>query len=340
MGFGDYDFSMHMRDLMTRIATETINKTRPKYHYGTVTSIDRDARKCGVTLNGDSAPVLVNMGSIQPAVVGQVVRVDGIGTDKFISDVMGPSVSSQFVSTTRAQQQFQGGGRRRVTSNSIHWSDRFIPIAFDKSKTFAPSGYFSIYAPPPGTQIEYQNQSATPEEVRSNGDIPMGIWTTLWYELPVGKGHTTIPGNFRLTQHYTADNWSVPANWVRICSRTATAGSPAYQWGDGLTQDFWRNLSLRSPWSRYSDTYETGQWRNYGADQVELRGLVKGGSLNQVISSVPDYATPRVNKIAATMSSDQPSRLTVYSGSGEIVPHAGTVTGGWVSLDGVRYSID
>lgn len=89
MGLTDFSFSMQMRDTIARIAEETVNRIRPRYRYGIVDSIDRPNRKCGVVYTGDAAAVIVSMGAIQPSVEGQIVRIEGIGTDKFITDVLG-----------------------------------------------------------------------------------------------------------------------------------------------------------------------------------------------------------------------------------------------------------
>lgn len=89
MGMNDLAFSLAMRDNFIQIAEATVEKARPRYRYATVNSIDLAARKCNVTFNGDLAPVQVNIGSVAPSALGQVVRVEGIGTDKYIADVMG-----------------------------------------------------------------------------------------------------------------------------------------------------------------------------------------------------------------------------------------------------------
>lgn len=82
-------YSMQMRDIINKMVSEEIEKQRPRYRYATVQSFDRQGRKAMVVFNGESGAVQVNMGSIQPMTTGQTVRVEGIGTDKFISDVIG-----------------------------------------------------------------------------------------------------------------------------------------------------------------------------------------------------------------------------------------------------------
>lgn len=88
-GMGDLAFSMQMRDTIDRMVKEAIDRERPRYRYAKVTKIDRTARKCDVIYNGETSAVRVNMGSVQPHNVDQIVRVEGIGTDKFITDVIG-----------------------------------------------------------------------------------------------------------------------------------------------------------------------------------------------------------------------------------------------------------
>lgn len=93
-GFGDYKTSLKMRDVVERLAKAVIERERPRYQYATVSSIDAVNRKCQVVFTGDTNPVTVTMGSIQPSAVGQMVRVGGIGSDKFIEDVMGAAAGS------------------------------------------------------------------------------------------------------------------------------------------------------------------------------------------------------------------------------------------------------
>lgn len=78
-----------MRDVIKKMVADEIDAQRPPYRYGIVQSIDRDNFKCSVLLTGDPAPVMVNMGSIQPKETGQKVRVEGNKADKYVADVIG-----------------------------------------------------------------------------------------------------------------------------------------------------------------------------------------------------------------------------------------------------------
>lgn len=92
-GMEELAFSLKMRDAIKRMVRVAIDEMRPSYRYGVVDSIDRPTRKCGVIINGDTAPVIINMGSIQPREVGQTVRVDGKLGDRYVTDVLGPAVN-------------------------------------------------------------------------------------------------------------------------------------------------------------------------------------------------------------------------------------------------------
>lgn len=87
--FSDFGTAQKFRDLVADIARRVLERERPRYDYATVASIDRANRKATVTFAGESTPITVGMGSIQPAVVGQTVRIDGLVGDRFIADVMG-----------------------------------------------------------------------------------------------------------------------------------------------------------------------------------------------------------------------------------------------------------
>jgi len=88
-GMDDLSFSLEMRDIVNSLVKEAIDQQRPKYRYATVVSIDDANSKCTITYNGETSQVIVNMGTIRPTAAGQIVRVEGIGTDKFITDVVG-----------------------------------------------------------------------------------------------------------------------------------------------------------------------------------------------------------------------------------------------------------
>lgn len=89
MGMEDYRFALEFKETLARLVKEEVERQRPRYQMATVVSFDRVLRKCTVTFPGDTTNAVVNMGSIQPASVGQVVRVAGLAGDRYIDDVLG-----------------------------------------------------------------------------------------------------------------------------------------------------------------------------------------------------------------------------------------------------------
>lgn len=95
-GMSDFAFSAKMRDIVTRMVEETVDRIRPVDRYGEVDSINPAINKCGVILNGETAPILISMGSVKPVSVGSIVRVSGRTGDRYISDVIGSPVDVPF----------------------------------------------------------------------------------------------------------------------------------------------------------------------------------------------------------------------------------------------------
>lgn len=89
MGMSDLQYSLLMRDTINKLVAAKVAELRPVYRYAEVDSIDRANYKCSVIFTGETEPVEVNMGAVQPSATGQVVRIEGVGTDRFVADVLG-----------------------------------------------------------------------------------------------------------------------------------------------------------------------------------------------------------------------------------------------------------
>jgi microcystin-dependent protein len=92
-GFERFESALRGRDVLERLIRNVINRERPRPRYGEVLEISRTQSRCLVRLNGDTTSVLIPMGAIQPLAVGQIVRVEGVGTDRYITDVIGGAAS-------------------------------------------------------------------------------------------------------------------------------------------------------------------------------------------------------------------------------------------------------
>jgi hypothetical protein len=118
VSFGDYDFALAMRDVIAGMVKTGIDAQRPQYRYASVTGIDRVNRKCTVRFPGDTQDSTVNLMNTQPLVVGQVVQVDGIGNDRYVSYVKGNAYSPlrlTWAATLTANAQ--------LTANQLFYAD-------------------------------------------------------------------------------------------------------------------------------------------------------------------------------------------------------------------------
>lgn len=86
-------YAQEMRDVIKNFITKEIVRLRPTAAFGRVTAIASDRKSCSVVFPGDTDPVPVRMYSTQPATagapgVGDVVRVEGISGDRYVTEVV------------------------------------------------------------------------------------------------------------------------------------------------------------------------------------------------------------------------------------------------------------
>jgi hypothetical protein len=150
--------AMEMRDLIATIADTRINLLRPEASYAVIQTINREARAATVLYMGDTDPVVVALGSIEPAVVGQTVRVGGTLGHRYVEDVLGNAIMSG--NDNRYAQighTHAGGGAVELEMNDLAdvdtetnppgpdtvlgWNDiggYWQPISFDLGTEFLP----------------------------------------------------------------------------------------------------------------------------------------------------------------------------------------------------------
>lgn len=133
MEFSDPAFAAWLRDYVREQAQKIIDQQRPRPSYPTVITIDRVNRKATVQYAGDPAPVPVQMGSIQPANVGQRVRVEGVGGDKYIADVMGPVYVDQVVSV-EGWREIGAAGNPAFQGTWVNFGSGYATAAFRKEE--------------------------------------------------------------------------------------------------------------------------------------------------------------------------------------------------------------
>lgn len=91
-GLSELRFAARLRDVIRRIVVVELEKLAPRPSYAQVKVIDRTNRKCQVLFPGGTDPtdrVTISMGSVQPNVTGQWVRIEGPLGDRYITAVLG-----------------------------------------------------------------------------------------------------------------------------------------------------------------------------------------------------------------------------------------------------------
>lgn len=157
-GLQDFAFSLELRDIIRELVEEEIDKQRPRYRYAVVSTIDRPNRKCDVVYTGDVDPVTVSMGSLQPATTGQRVRIEGIGTDKYIADVIGDRWNDP------TKQPKSTSGSVTITPSAANTPTTVavtFPVGFFSA---APRVFVSLQSQAPGTEvtgISFKNVTAS-----------------------------------------------------------------------------------------------------------------------------------------------------------------------------------
>lgn len=85
----DYDFALELRDIVKKLVAEEVQRIRPRYRYAEVQSVNLATRKATVIFTSEVTPVEVNIGGFTYILPNDIVRIEGIGTDKFVADVIG-----------------------------------------------------------------------------------------------------------------------------------------------------------------------------------------------------------------------------------------------------------
>jgi hypothetical protein len=121
--------------------------------------------------------------------------------------------------------------------------------------------------------------------------------------------------------------------------------------GLGNRETTWTNITLGAGWSNYGSPYQVAQYKRDVSNFVNLRGLIKGGTTGTLftlptgfrpkateIFYAPDTSLIGVNDTYSKIMSQRGIRIDIKS-TGEVsIQSVGS--NGWVSLSGIRFSID
>lgn len=213
MGFGDFQTALAMRDLVHQMIQDELEKSRPTMRYGVVSGLPI-ANKASVVFIGDVLSVQVSLGVIRPK-VGDYVRVEGVGADRYVTDILGGGqevalsggwrtyVPSLTAATTN---QVLGTGGTYAAKYNIIGSTCFAvgEIHFGTSGYSFGSGQWLLGLPSPAAFILPNGQMLGSCSFYRTGGSPWYLGIPFLYDANRlqlwGPGSATAPGLVGLTQ--------------------------------------------------------------------------------------------------------------------------------------------
>jgi hypothetical protein len=151
------------------------------------------------------------------------------------------------------------------------------------------------------------------------------------------------PSRFHIV-YYTQGNFEVPATWVLLAVRNTDTRAPAYKWGDGRAQDYWRALVLQNGWLNYGSSWQNAAYKLNDDGRVLLRGLIKSGTVGANVPCAtfstdlaPDGGTD-TGLIFYQNANGGGARVDIHS-NGElcVMSLVSPATNSYVSLDGIAW---
>ncbi len=104
-----------------------------------------------------------------------------------------------------------------------------------------------------------------------------------------------------------------------------------------LNTEVWNSLSYVNGWEDYGSPYPPGGYRKLASGLVILRGLIRNGTANSIIATLPAGYRPDHQHLFAVQSNHALGRVDVRT-NGEVVMRDGVTT--WISLSTLSYYAD
>lgn len=281
MGLGDFEYALKFREMLKSLVSAEVETQRPQLKYATVQSIDRAKRKCTVTYPGSTSQVAVSMGSVQPRDVGQVVRIDGLLGDRFVSDVMGPTyIDSPIIQAPTINGAVSGSHGLATTTYvdsgdsaiNTRWSNSAIvtPVELDGvtdlNNVTTTGTYFQSANADAQSAPNYPAGYAGVLEVQNNNSVPGGNTGQIYqrYTIYSQFGYHTYVRGF-----YTTTGWSAwreigpGGGLVRVGSNIRTANTTS------VTTEY-NVCSVTLPNPVNGDTYRVHAGANFSPDTAGM----------------------------------------------------------------------
>lgn len=344
MKFEEYATAAKFRDLVTRIAEDTVERLRPRYRYATVKTIGTNTAT--VQFPGEDSEVTVGMGAIKPSAIGQRVRIHGVQGERYIADVLGrPALDPGTSAGLRGQYALTGGGFVQWNGSDLRWTQRFIAIAVGQGVHYTTNGHYNISMPADGTVIP--GAGGTPSVTVHAGGVPIPAWGALYAIPTYGENSNSISakgGNGFAVYQYNYD-FVVPDHWILIAVRNNDNGR--LKLGTGADLDYWRACVFENSWGNHNGT-QGCQYRKSYDGFVEFRGLMAGGTTGVVCAiRMPEgfraraYQHQPIRHSGGVGSIRVNGTITDGTGNGGLgAINPWEVANAWVDLSTLRYYAD
>jgi hypothetical protein len=244
----------------------------------------------------------------------------------------------QMMYVSRAIDMLTGGGVISVdTAYNIKWSQRFMALDLGRGTNTFTGGYMAITMPAVGTVIPGYGGAAN-VTVTASG-ISLSSWCTLWYEPAFGTaGPTSDDSRFRIT--YFSSDFTVPPHWIPIAVRNNDLAMVYF--GNGIGYTPWITPTFTNSWVAFANaTYRDPQYRRNSLGRVELRGLMKSGTVNVPAFTLPAGYRPGVGEIFTQQASSGLADLRVFSsGAVQVSAYYAGGTNASVSLAGITFAAE
>lgn len=104
-----------------------------------------------------------------------------------------------------------------------------------------------------------------------------------------------------------------------------------------VSNDEWTDVTFENSWVNFGSGFNDAQFRQLGVEHVEIRGLVKDGTVSTNIFTLPAELRPIANYGYAVVSNNAFGHVVVRSDGGVRLNIGSNVS---VFLDGIIFSLD
>jgi hypothetical protein len=230
-----------------------------------------------------------------------------------------------------AQFTLCGGGKVTWSGTSLLWSSRVLAIPIEKTE-FGSVGYVDISCCISGTITYYDSTNATTTKTCDASGIPLSNWEALWYIVTPGQSNTSVQAQFVIT-NYQNSNWRPTSNWILIALKNGDDSLLKWMPGNSFLYS-WLTPAFQNGWLNYDAFYNQAGYYRDTSNRVYLRGLVRTGTANTTIFTLPSGYRPVRRELFCVMSNGAIARVDVLI-DGQVLMMSGSNV--WISLDRISF---